>query len=204
MTFDDVFAVVVLTGVVVASVVAVFFSIPRLLRSLCRYRLWTLRDDIIDDIFDGRLPRTDPGVQRLVEMTEKAIVATTVVTLFKLVVGEVFIFRGHPTTPVATQVTCLSEAECELLKRREQALMNIMLNHTLVGSPSGWLALLVFVVAVVVLSAWVLISRPLTHRTERDAVAEARRPLEKRVRTFPAVADLFATKRSRRKAAYLH
>ena len=55
--------------------------IPANLTSLFRYRLWQLRDEIVDGIFNGRIEGTEAMVV-LIRQIEEAIVTANRVTLF--------------------------------------------------------------------------------------------------------------------------
>lgn len=51
-----------------------FATAPRwFARSIHRYRLWELRDSLVDDILDGRLPCSHPAVKQLRSITEFAV-----------------------------------------------------------------------------------------------------------------------------------
>ncbi len=64
-----VFALVALSLLLWGGVV---YVVPRNLRSLFRYRLWTIRDRIVDEVLSGELPDS-PVVRGLILMVESAI-----------------------------------------------------------------------------------------------------------------------------------
>ncbi len=73
-----------LTIILVASSTVVWgsavFIVPQHVNSLFRYRLWRLRDDLQDYIFDGQLPDS-PAVRELQEGIEALIQHSETITL---------------------------------------------------------------------------------------------------------------------------
>lgn len=76
---------------IVAAAIAVLWvagaycllALPRwYFRSISRYRLWHLRDDLVDDILAGRLPGEHPAVRQALVRAESAI---TLISKFNLV-----------------------------------------------------------------------------------------------------------------------
>jgi hypothetical protein len=190
MNWDEAFAVSFVVGVVVGPALAMFFYVPRLARSLTRYSLWTLRDRIVDDMFDGRLDSDDPGVRRLLTITEGAITATRGITLLGIVVAELTVFRNTPIPPLPSDLTTLNSGQRRLLMERETTLRNITARHTLFGSPSGWVALLVSPFALIALGVWLILSgrvKITRMDTLSDVSDEVRRPFERRVFAAPSV-----------------
>ena len=56
-------------GLIVGPLAAyiVVLTLPRwFARSLHRHRMWRLRDTVVDDVLDGRLPRENPAVRQLI------------------------------------------------------------------------------------------------------------------------------------------
>lgn len=68
----------VLIVLALATLALAFFyvlvTIPRwLFRSLHRYRLWRIRDCLVDDVIDGQLPADHPAVGELLEQIDHAV-----------------------------------------------------------------------------------------------------------------------------------
>src|SRR5580692_11310833 len=59
-------------------------------RSLHRHRMWRLRDDLVDDVIAGRLPRDHDAVRHLLSRMEDTLRLGPNVTL-----SDVLIFHRH-------------------------------------------------------------------------------------------------------------
>jgi hypothetical protein len=126
-----------------ASLFLVGVVVPAMLRSMFRYRLWRLRDKVVDEILAGDLPGK-MYCHRLVHLVEAFIITSREVTIWRWTVG----FR--PSKDIVRDVAEENERELGELTEEERAralchyrqLRKIVVKHLVFGSPSGWMALL--------------------------------------------------------------
>ncbi len=120
--------------------IGLFILTPLNLRSLFRYRLWRLRDDIVDDVLAGRLPR-EPAVTSLITATESLIQNARCVTwttwLLSPNVPEEYrlAYRAH----IETSFNRLSPDQQARLSEYRKNLEACIVRQMTVGSFSGWL-----------------------------------------------------------------
>jgi hypothetical protein len=73
---------VALLIIVPVTLLLAILRVPRWFsRSLHRHRLWRLRDQVVDDVIDERLPREHPAVRELMEQAEQSIRLTSSLTM---------------------------------------------------------------------------------------------------------------------------
>jgi hypothetical protein len=129
------------------------FVIPWCTRSLARYRLWELRDELYDDIRKGILPN-EGAPSTLLRNIENAIRRTVDLTMFELgplALGS--ILSGHWREWVKEAGrgrTKLTDDELRLLKKYEHRFAVIILRQITFGTPSGWVgAPLLFILVLI-------------------------------------------------------
>jgi hypothetical protein len=168
---------VLLMLLVPAGLVAAFATVPRwFARSLSKHALWRLRDDVVDDVIDGRLPSGDAAVQELVARVEWAIEESRSFDLLHLIVWS----RARRTLPLETSkrlavvpdLKKLSTDQASRVIAHRKRFDRVAIRAVLLSS---WLG-----VAVVFWTAIPFIFRELTNRQKRqvgmvfrEATAEA-------------------------------
>jgi hypothetical protein len=128
-----------------------FMVIPRSNRSLFRYDLWKLRDDVVDDVLAGRLPDSRL-TQEFIASVETTICAAPSLSLVKWIL--------LPTMPkplaalrresVQKERARLTPDQLRLFDEYQTKFRDTFTHHMICASASGWLAFL-FVVAVLLL-----------------------------------------------------
>ncbi len=143
---------IALVVLVPTALFVVFLRIPHWgAQSLNRHRLWRLRDRIVDDMIDGRLPKDDPAVRDLLRKVEFVIRNTPTITALM-----VYVWKSLPESHKARgkaevhrlerSKDALSSEECERLKRYEARLRSLLASTTLLGSWLGLATILRFVI----------------------------------------------------------
>lgn len=137
----DVLTALAITAFCVASWLGLFLLVPRWLTSMFRYDLWRLRDDLVDALRDGRLSRSEAAVGVLHSM-ETAIRHARHFT-FANVLGlqGIAALSGVAPTSSTPSYAELDQDERQLLHSFERRLVDALVRHVKLGSPSGWLAM---------------------------------------------------------------
>lgn len=122
----------------------VIFLLPRTLRSLYRYRLWNIRDSVIDDILRNRISHS-PIADDVVGMVEFAIESSRSLTCLKVILYEVpeHVQKGHAK---------FFRDEMDKLPKEEQAILweyvhrfhVAIVRQMMFGSISGWVVSMIF------------------------------------------------------------
>jgi hypothetical protein len=122
-------------------------------RSLHRYRLWRLRDSIVDQIIDGSLPHPDknPAVKQLLTRTQTAITNTA---RFTILDGVILVRLSHGLSREAQErltarfALCstdgLDKQQCEVITNYRNELDVICGGTLLLGSWLGLLTVIAF------------------------------------------------------------
>jgi hypothetical protein len=114
------------------------FFVPSNLRSLFRYRLWRLRDQMVDQVILGKLPPI-PFVENYIRMIEVVIMRTSQITLLH--------WAWAPTSSSAVErfesdlreaERILSDDQKRLLEQSRGQFQGIIVHRLLFGSVSGW------------------------------------------------------------------
>jgi len=115
----------------VAAALSLLVVIPWCLRSLFRYRLWRLRDSIVDGVHAGDLPVDDAA--RLLSRVDNTIRYAREITALNMFL-------------VSAATRGLEEHEPPLderLREYEGKWEDATVRHVIYGSPSGWAVLIV-------------------------------------------------------------
>lgn len=124
--------------------------VPHCLRSLYRYRLWSIRDAIVDAVLEGRIPNSD-AVRHFTRTVEMAVKRSSHLTLLR--------FLLFPKPPMefidyrkAMYKKCLAEMTDEqrrFFETKRSEFAEAVLSHMLLGCVSGWLVLTLGLLAIV-------------------------------------------------------
>lgn len=121
----------------VAMWAAIVFFIPSCTASFFRYSAWRVRDNIVDDVFNGTLP-DHPAVWDVVESAEALIVTARELSMAK-VAGFSWAFRGSPPRPRPSR-SGLSDAQKKRLRDDDHQLQRSLALYLSFGTPTGWVA----------------------------------------------------------------
>jgi len=136
LTFD-------LIALVLFASVCVFKIIPSCNVSQLRYRLWRLRDDVVDEI-RGDVFSKDDQPRRFVTEVERLIANSQELTPFRLFLLYLSArpFR-LPRPDRAFDLDALRGRDRAVMSKHADALERLVVRHLLTGSPSGWLVICV-------------------------------------------------------------
>ncbi len=171
---------VILLVLLVTTLWAIFvIQVPRTLRSLFRYRLWAIRDAVVDDVLRGSLPKS-PLVRDDIRQIESIIANSEAVTFLQ------FLFLPRLPKKYVEARKALRAEEFKKLTEKQQgvlsgytdALRSSVLKHLFFGSFAGCtvlglVAAVAFVVAIVA-----------AVRTSAFSVARLMKNTVDRVRSF--------------------
>lgn len=110
-------------------------AIPRTMASLFRYRLWRLRDALVDDVLFDRIENT-PEIEELRGHLETAIRTAEHLTPGKLAVVAMY-HSPRAKLELARRSTLLRDDHKP--SKREAEFGRLALRHLLFGSPTGWM-----------------------------------------------------------------
>jgi len=136
--------------------------VPRQLRSMFRHRLWALRDDVVDAVRAGDLPRNDL-TDAFVRCIQGTIDHSKHWTLFRWLFwpsapkGDREEFRRF----VESSLRDMPEAQREQFGQFAKRFEVILVKQLLLGSVSGWAAIIALSVAAIVLSPFAALARSL-------------------------------------------
>jgi hypothetical protein len=155
----------------------IVWIVPSYATSHLRYRLWRLRDELVDDIRAGKFD-DDEQPRELVAIVESVIeraaeFSALNVVLLRLSVGR----RFRPPHPL--KLDKVSDRDRERLEQCLEGLLDAVMVKSLLGTPSGWL-MCVVLFPVALLSAITTRggkgpgrpSRPFLRRTRLRAAGE--------------------------------
>jgi hypothetical protein len=123
-------------GIALFAWVSVFKIVPACSASFLRYRLWRLRDKLVDEIRHGRF-RDQRQPKRLVSLVETAIEDAADLTALNLFLLRVSVGRVPP--PRLLDLEEVHPADQALIEAHVEELARAAISHTLRGTPSGWL-----------------------------------------------------------------
>jgi hypothetical protein len=131
---------VAMTAMCAAAVFLLFAIVPQCLRSLFRYKLWAIRDEIFDAVMSGDLPneRIIRTFQRGVECMIRGSESITFTDfLFGTKAPQEWIKKTIKRTQ--DEIEALPDLARERFKEIEDSLDKAVTVHLLFGSPSGWI-----------------------------------------------------------------
>ena len=132
--------VVVLALVAWGSVVVI---VPSCARSHTRYRLWRLRDNLFDEIRHEAFKDPAPA-EALLSFVETSIVCLGELSLIKLVLLRLATLGVGPRPKSFWDlIGDASPADKRLLEPHIDELMGAAVKHVFLGSPSGWICIVV-------------------------------------------------------------
>jgi hypothetical protein len=122
---------------------AIFYVVPSVARSIFRYRLWRLRDEIVDSLADDRFEdRVQP--ERLMHDVEKTIRYAKEFSLWRLLLLR-WLTKGRALPPEAQrEMFDLKRApivDQELLATYELEYHASIARHVFFGTPLGWVCI---------------------------------------------------------------
>ncbi len=168
----------------------VFRLVPGYALSHHRYELWRLRDELADDIrrgafSDQRQPRQ---ILRLVERSIESLddISTLNMLLFRVSL------RGVRNWSPPWDLAAADPADRAQLERQVECLENTLVKHALIGTPSGWLFIIVTLpVAIVVVTIEMMVQRRvLPDQTAPTVVSDGRRQSKRRPKAWGTRAGL--------------
>jgi hypothetical protein len=154
-------------------------------QSICKHRLWVLRDAVSDDILDGRLPYEHEAVRQLAMNLEYAVHDMTRVHIVDVWAWHLAIRRVKPKNREAlaeAPLAGLSEAQRSLLCERRQQMMFLTMTMILLGS---WIGVGFVGTRAIpkILRALVMAPRNPRGRTEEQAVSAVRDATQQTIST---------------------
>lgn len=123
-----------------ATLVYLFlFGLPNLQHSRYRHALWDIRDDLVDDLLDGRLAMSKASRELLLRI-HLAIRYAPEHTIRSAVTSAILL-RGVEITALRKILTskAVPPDQQKLLLAHYEVLEKATVHHLLWGSPSGWL-----------------------------------------------------------------
>ncbi len=135
--------------VVPAVVAAALLTMPRWsVRTIHRNQLWTIRDEVVDDIVVGRLPGAHKSVQTLVSQLETAADECPRFTMLGLYAYRRALRKNRDTARViatsymrSKNTDGLSRDERDRVESYRERLQNVLYRNLLLGS---WVGMLYF------------------------------------------------------------
>ena len=126
----------------------VFVQMPKDLTSLFCYKLWRIRDELMDSILNGTIPPKEIVLYRLREI-EMVIAFSDQLSVLKVCMMPHYKNEEQPKrdAELNRQFFELSEAQRQLLGDCQSKLYRACLVHLVCGAPSGWLTLPLMLVA---------------------------------------------------------
>lgn len=123
----------------VVLIYLVLFSVPNLQHSRYRHALWDIRDDIVDDVIEGRLT-LNKATQELLLRVHLAIRFAPEHTI-RSGLTSALLLRGQEIPSLEKILTgkAVPTGEQARLLEHYGALQGATLHHLFFGSPSGWL-----------------------------------------------------------------
>lgn len=121
-------------------IILILIGIPSLARILLRYRLDTLRDDCVDAILDGKLPR-DSSVQSFIRSVERIGPRARLLTLSRAIAMYLaFVKLGTPVSDltIAPSYHHLTSDERKLMSDFDSRRQAALWSYLIWGSPMGW------------------------------------------------------------------
>jgi hypothetical protein len=143
MTWQAGVVLVMSLGLPVLVATCLFRVIPAANRSLYRYDLWRMRDELVDALRAGALPRKHEAVRHLVVALDAAIRLSSRLSLLRMFVLYRTL-RAKTDLPLPPSTVGMSEPEVQLFNEFVSRLTHRTIHHLFVSSPSGWLAILLF------------------------------------------------------------
>jgi hypothetical protein len=117
------------------------YIVPSCARSRFRYRLWALRDQVMDEIYDGRFEKTDQA-RKLVAAIELVIRGADQLSLLRVWFANLVVDERDLPEHLRFELDRLSASDRDRLQRHLRALHWLIIKHVFVGSVSGWIYLL--------------------------------------------------------------
>jgi hypothetical protein len=125
-----------LVGLVVAAWASLFKVVPDSATSRCRYRLWRLRDQLVDEIRHGEYEDPRPP-ELLVEYIELGIEDAGDLTAANAVLFHLTT-RRLESPPDPFDFSTFQPRDSALVKERLEEFEGALLSKVFFGSPSGW------------------------------------------------------------------
>jgi hypothetical protein len=117
-------------AIAVGAWASVLFFIPNALRSIFRYNLWALRDQVVDDVLDGEVPRDQAmALVKRIEFTIQNAADLSVLNLWA-------VHRATRNVRVPEPLAVYHPR----LKAYARKWHSLSFRYAAFGSPSGWIA----------------------------------------------------------------
>jgi AcrR family transcriptional regulator len=196
---------VLLIGLAGLAWACLFRIVPSCCTSLFRYRLWALRDDVVDEIYAGRYD--DPsGARRFVEFLETAIEAASELSALKLTLVH-WSARGltlHQASSLEELLgfAAMSQGDQDVVRPHVDRFQRATVRHALLGAPSGWMMLAAMFPLAVGLALTQLIRGGRAHGGSNSVFDEAKQHIRDEFEVEPVMALVGAHRGSRRKSFF--
>lgn len=153
MMIPSLIVVAAMVGMLGVAAYWIFVSIPKIQVSRLRYKLWKLRDEIVDRVLSGELPDSSE-VRGAVEGVEETIRCAPTLTPFNFLVMLWALWdtglRSQVKEAWSERNRKLPEPEASELEPYQRRLGKAMLFHVALGSPSGWASCAIFAIVMFV------------------------------------------------------
>jgi hypothetical protein len=133
-----VFATLIATSAVV--IVLILTGVPRLARLLFRQRLETIRDDLVDAVLDGRLPR-EASLQSFIKSLDQVGDQARLLTLPRAIAMYLALVKlrvPNATLGPVDSFGSLESDERRLMHEFEKRRQSALWSYLTWGSPLGW------------------------------------------------------------------
>lgn len=130
------FLTVIAVALAIFAWVCIVKIIPDCARSLFRYRLWRLRDELVDEIRAGTF-ENDEMPKVLAAVVEGTITVAPEATLARMLMAA-WTCRSMQV-PELFDFESLGRGDRRLLEKRFSEYRQIAVRHILLGAPSGWI-----------------------------------------------------------------
>lgn len=132
------------------------------LRNLLRYKLWRQRDRLFDARMNGLLPDV-PVVQEWIEIIESTIACADDLTLVKWCIAprSANDERDRWRRVCEESLSAMTPKQRELFLNHLTELRNMVAKHLIVGSVTGWIAVLVCGIGLLLHACWKKATNPI-------------------------------------------
>jgi len=186
----------VLFVTLVAVTLLAWFSLLKILpacsTSRLRYQLWAIRDETMDELLAGEYENTEE-VQNFIRRLEIAIAVAPDLSLLNLIAFNRMMRGARPPNHVPFDLDALSPTDRERIEPRFTLYEWLLVRNAFLGSPSGWVFLVFFLVPTIILAS--LRGRGSFRPLVREEAGK--------IRADPALALLLQRRRRRPVSAYM-
>jgi len=125
-------------SIVVAAWIILFKVIPDSLMAMFRFRLWKQRDDLAAELRESRFSEQAPA-EKVIELVEAHIVLAAQLSPMHIALMRISELGMPEPTDGYIDLGALPSDERALLERRLERINQLVADHVLLETPSGWL-----------------------------------------------------------------